>query len=172
MNEVPQVGEGAPPPLASDGRSAQTNTVLAVYRGDLRTRVSSVATTQSASDDVLVHLFTEQIIHSIPALPDQSNLVGLDGEVADEAQRLPLGVDHFLSTGLQSHSTTWCCLPDLSPLSVTASSSPSCLCLPLSGCLLSPPTHAYTLPSLHSFIVIICSLYVDIDFYSHDQTEH
>ena len=70
MNEVPQVGEGAPPPLASDGRSAQTNTVLAVYRGDLRTRVSSVATTQSASDDVLVHLFTEQIIHSIPALPD------------------------------------------------------------------------------------------------------
>ena len=106
--EVPQVGQGAPPPLASDGRSAQTHTVLAVYRGDLRTRISSVASPQPAPNDVLVDLFTQEVVNTITSLPHQANLVGLDGKVADETRGLPLGVDHLVSidSRLQSHSTT------------------------------------------------------------------
>ena len=88
--EVAQVSQGTPPPLASDGWSAQTNTVLAIYRGDLSTRVSPVSSTKPATDDVLVDLFTEEIVHPITALPDQTDLVGLDGKVADETHRLPL----------------------------------------------------------------------------------
>ena len=108
MYEVAQVGQGAPPPLAGDGRRAQTNTVLAVNRGDLSTRVSSVAPTKPTSDDVLVDLFTQEVVNTITSLPHQANLVGLDGKVADETRRLPLGVDHLVSidSRLQSHSTT------------------------------------------------------------------
>ena len=84
------MSQGTPPPLASDGWSAQAHTVLAIYRSDLSTRVSPVSSTKPASDDVLVDLFTEEIIHPITALPDQADLVGLDGKVADETHRLPL----------------------------------------------------------------------------------
>ena len=100
VDEVPQVSQGAPPSLARvGGWSAQTDTVLSVYRRDLSTGVSSVASTKPASDDVLVHLFPQEIINPVTSLPHQADLVGLDGKVADEAHRLPLGVDHFVSPG-------------------------------------------------------------------------
>ena len=76
MYEVPQVSQGAPPSLARvGGWCAQTDTVLRIYRSDLSTGVSSVASTQPASDDVLVDLLPEKIIHPITSLPDQANLV-------------------------------------------------------------------------------------------------
>ena len=111
MYEVTQVGQGTPPSLPSDGRSTETHTLLAVYRRDLGTGVSPVSSPKPASDDVLVDLFPQEIIHTITSLPHQANLVGLDGKVADEAHRLPLGVDHFLTTrtgeDLQALSTAW-----------------------------------------------------------------
>ena len=111
MYEVAQVGQGASPSLPSDGRSTETHTLLAVYRRDLGTGVSPVSSPKPASDDVLVDLFPQEIIHTITALPHQTDLVGLDGKVADETHRLPLGVDHFLTTrtgeDLQALSTAW-----------------------------------------------------------------
>ena len=90
MQEISQVSQGTPPSLASDGWSTQTHTVLAIYRRDLSTRVSPVSSTKPAADDVLVDLFTEEIIDPVTALPYQADLVGLDGKVADETHRLPL----------------------------------------------------------------------------------
>ena len=90
VQEISQVSQGTPPSLASDGWSAQTHTVLAIYRRDLSTRVSPVSSTKPAADDVLVDLFTEEIIDPVTALPYQADLVGLDRKVADETHRLPL----------------------------------------------------------------------------------
>ena len=92
MDEISQVSQGAPPSLAfpGDGWSAQSDTVLAIYRRDLGTGVSPVSPTEPAADDVLIDLFTEEIVNPITSLPHQPNLVGLDGKVADETRRLPL----------------------------------------------------------------------------------
>ena len=96
MDEISQVSQGAPPSLAfpGDGWSAQSDTVLAIYRRDLGTGVSPVSPTEPAADDVLIDLFTEEIVNSIASLPDQTHLVGLDGKVAHKTGCLPLGINH------------------------------------------------------------------------------